>query len=187
MEENSNQTQNTTNTTEVKQNWFKSHMPVCIIAGVVVIAAVVVVVFLLMNNGGQSPEKVVETYVQAMQEGNVDKLMNITDLKGAYAWYKCGKKAEKFEETYNKISDNDIKSYEKTFKSGLNTAFGMLKSFGGVQISINNMGKPEEISKGLYKIKANIKMKVSVLGTEQEQDQDLSLAVYNGKFIGDAK
>lgn len=185
MEENSTNTTNTT--TEKKTNWFKSHMAVCIISAVVVIAAVVAIVLLVGNKGGQSPEDVVKTYVEAMQEGNADKLMNITDVKGACAWTKCGRNVSKFEETYNSISDEDAKSYEKTAKTGLETAMGLLKSFGGVQISLNNIEKPEEMAKNLFKVKATMKMKVSVFGVDQEQDQDISLVVYNGRYIGEAK
>jgi TPP-dependent indolepyruvate ferredoxin oxidoreductase alpha subunit len=132
-------------------------------------------------------EQVVKTYVEAMQEGNADKLMNITDVKGACAWTKCGRNASKFEETYNSISDEDAKAYEKTAKTGLDTAMGLLKSLGGVQISLNNIEKPEEMAKNLFKVKATMKMKVSVFGVDQEQDQDISLVVYNGRYIGEAK
>ncbi len=178
--------ENSKNTTQTKQNWFKSHMTVCIIAVIIVIAAVVGIVLLTNNKGGQSPEKVVETYVQAMQDGNVDKIMEMTDIKGAYAWEQCGRDASKFQEEYNKISDSDAQTYKDTLKSGLDAAIGMLKAFGGVQMSINNMEKPEELAKDLYKIKANAKMKVSVFGVDQEQDQDLILVVYNGRYIGEA-
>ena len=180
--------ENTTNTTtEKKTNWFKSHMAVCIISAVVVIAAVVAIVLLVGNKGGQSPEDVVRTYVAAMQEGNTDKIMNITDVKGACAWAKCGQDASKFEDEYNKISDEDAKSYEKTARTGLDTAMGLLKTFGGVEMSINNIEKPEEMAKNLFKVKATVKMKVSVFGVDQEQDQEMSLVVYNGRFIGEAK
>lgn len=176
----------TTESTEVKQNWFKSHKTACIIIAVALVAAIVAVVLVFTLNKGQSPEKIVETYVEAMNEGNVDKIMDMTDIKGAYAWYTCGRDASKFEEEYNKISDAEINSYKDTFKSGLESAIGMLKAFGGVEMKINSMEKPEEVAKGLYTIKANTKMKVSVFGMDQEQDQDLVLAVYNGKYIGEA-
>ena len=173
------------NSTETKQNWFKSHMAVCIVA-VVAVAAVVVAIVLLTGKGGKSPEDVMKTYVDAMKEGNVDKIMSITDVKGVYAWAKCGRDASKFEETYNGISNDEVKGYEETARSGLDAAIGMLKSFGDLEMSINNMDKPVELAKNLYKIKANVKMKVSVFGVNQEQDQDIVLAVYNGKYIGEA-
>lgn len=182
MEENSTNT-----TTETKTNWFKSHMTVCIISAIVVIAAVVAIVLLVGNKGGQSPEDVVKTYVAAMQEGDADKIMNITDVKGACAWTKCGGDAEKFEETYNSISDADAKTFESTAKSGISTAMGLLKSFGGVEMSINNIEKPEELAKSLYKVKANVKTKASVFGLNQEQEQDIELIVYNGKFVARAR
>ena len=143
-------------------------------------------VYLVRLGIQKTPEKVMETYVQAMQEGNVDKVMEMTDLKGAYAWAMCGRDPQKFEEQYNKISDDEINSYRDQIKSGLDAAIGMLKSFGSLEMKINKMEPAQEIGKGLYKIKANVKMKVSVFGVEQEQDQDIVLAVYNGKYIGEA-
>ena len=185
MEENSTNTTNTT--TEKKTNWFKSHMAVCIISAVVVIAAVVAIVLLVGNKGGQSPEDVVKTYVEAMQEGNSDKIMNVADIKGLYAWAKCGGDTSKFVEYYNKISDDEAKSYEKTAKTVFDTAMGFSKSFGGIQMSINNIEKPEELDKNLYKVRANVKVKASVFGVAQEQHQDITLVVYNGKLVGQAK
>ena len=215
MEENSTEKTNTTETTntntttttvnntastEKKSNWFKAHMAVCIISVVVVIAAVVAIVLLVNNNGGKSPEDVMKTYVEAMQEGNVDKLMGVMDLKGAYAWSKCGRNANKLEEVYKSVSDDDVKKYESTAKSGLESAMKLLKdnkplayyeellkTFGSVQISIAEMEKPEELAKDLYKVKAKVNIKVSVFGVEQEQKQDMSIAVYNGRYIGEAK
>ena len=175
----------TKTTTDGNQNWFKSHIAVCAISVIVVIAAVVGIILLVNNKGGQSPEKVMETYVSAMQEGNVDKIMGITDIKGVYAWAKCNRDASKFEEEYKNTSDEEVKSYESTAKSGLEAAIGMLKTFGNIEMTINNMDKPEELAKNLYKIKANVNMKVTVFGVEQKQDQDIVLAVYNGKYIGE--
>ncbi|MBO6232996.1 MAG: hypothetical protein J6N78_02915 [Clostridia bacterium] len=180
-------TVNNTASTEKKSNWFKAHMAVCIISVVVVIAAVVAIVLLVNNNGGKSPEDVMKTYVEAMQEGNVDKLMGVMDLKGAYAWSKCGRNANKLEEVYKSVSDDDVKKYESTAKSGLESAMKLLKTFGSVQISIAEMEKPEELAKDLYKVKAKVNIKVSVFGVEQEQKQDMSIAVYNGRYIGEAK
>lgn len=202
MEENSTEKTNTTETTntntttttvnntastEKKSNWFKAHMAVCIISVVVVIAAVVAIVLLVNNNGGKSPEDVMKTYVEAMQEGNVDKLMEVVDVKGFYAWMKCGQKAEKFEETYNSISDEEAKKYESTAKSGLEAGFKILKAFGKFEMSINNIEKPEELAKELYKVKANLKVKASVFGVEQDNNQEKSIMVYKGRYIGEAK
>lgn len=194
MEENNeNKTETTTTTTttnttaEKKQNWFKAHMAVCIVSVIVVIAAVVAIVLLVNNKGPQSPEKVMETYVEAMKEGNVDKLMNIMDIKGACAWAKCGRNPEKLEEAYNSISDEDAKKYETTARTGLETAMKLLSAFGNVEMSINKMETPKELGKNLYSVKANVNIKVSVFGVEQEQTQDMSVVVYNGKYIGEAK
>ena len=183
MEENSTNT-TTTTTTETKQNWFKAHMTVCIISAVVVIAAVVAIVIIV--NRTLTPEDVVKTYVAAMNEGKIDKIMNIADFKGACAWAKCKNDASKFEEEYKKCSDDDAKTYEQITKSTLETAMKIVKNIGKLEMSINNIETPEELAKDLYKVKASVKMKVSVFGVNQEQDQDIALIVYKGKYVCEA-
>ena len=161
-------------------------MAVCIISVVVVIAAVVAIVLLVNNNGGKSPEDVMKTYLEALQEGNTDKLVNIIDSKGAYAWVKCNGKAEKFEEAYNSISDSEVDAFDGMFKLGLKTTLTATKG-AQVEITINKIEKPEELAKGLYKVKANIRVKGSAFGISQDKNRDISIVVYNGKYIGEAK
>lgn len=169
---------------EKKENWFKKNWKVCAIAAVVVIAIAAVVVVLLMNQK-PSPEKVMEAYVNAMAEGNVDEMMKVTDLKGAYAWEKCDQDPSKFAEEYKNAANIDMSSFEGELKSSLESSLGMIKSFGGVEITINNIEQPEKLADNLYGVKANVKMKMTIFGMEQEQDQDMSIATYNGKFIGE--
>lgn len=179
MENETNNT-NTTNTTEEKkQNWFKQHIALCIIIAVVIVVAAVGVCF-LFSNKGLTPEEVATKYVEAMSEGSSDKIMELTDLKGAYAWEKCDNQADKFIEEYNKISDADVDSYKDEMKKSLDTAMAMLKAFGGVQISLKDVEKPEELGKGLYKVKTNMKMEAF----GNEQDRANILVVYNGKYVG---
>ena len=175
-----NETKQTTESTEKKQGWLKSHLAICIIC-VVVIAAVAVGIFFVVQNQGNSPEKVAEIYVEAMNEGSSDKLMGITDVKGAFAWENCNRDVEKFAEEYGKVSDEDANSYKEDMKKSLDSAMAMLKAFGGVNISLKNVEKPEEIGKNLFKVKFTMGMEA--FGTQQEQS--LALAVYNGKFIGE--
>lgn len=181
MEDKTNTT-NSTNSTEQKTpktNWFKSHLSLCIIL-VIIIAAVVAGAYFLLNKG-DSPEQVAEKYVNAMSEGSSDKILEITDLKGAYAWEKCGKDADKFLEQYKNSPDFDVNSYKDTLKKSLDQAMAMLKTFGDIKISLQGVEKPEEIAKGLYKVKAKIKMEAF----GQETEQTAILAVYNGKYIGE--
>ena len=180
MENETNETKTTTESTEKKQGWLKSHLALCIIC-VVIIAAVVVGVYFVMQNQADTPEKVAEKYVTAMKEGNSDQIMQITDIKGAYAWDKCGKDASKFIEEYNKTSDDAVNSYKDELKSSLDSAMAMLKAFGGVNISLKNVETPVELSKGLYKVKANMEMEAFGM----KQDKGTSLLVYNGKYIGE--
>lgn len=169
---------------EKKENWFKKNWKVCAIAAVVVVAIAAIVVVILMNQK-DSPEKVMESYVKAMGDANVDEMVKITDLKGAYAWEKCGKDPSKFAEEYKNAASVDMGAYEGEFKNSLESGLAMLKSFGGIQITINKIEQPEKLADNLFAVKANVKMKMSFLGKEQEQDQDMSIAVYNGKFIGE--
>lgn len=169
---------------ETKQNWLKANAKVCII-GVVAVLAIVAVVVVLMMNQKDSPEKVIESYISAMQNGDVDAMMEIMDLKGAVAWESCGKDPEKFMEEYNKISDDDVKAYESEFRSTMESSMQMLQNFGGLELSINKIETPEKLANDLYAVTANVKMKVTVLGMEQNQEEDMSIAVYNGKYIGE--
>ncbi len=174
-------------TAQPKQNWFKAHMKVCIISAVVVIAAIVLIVLILNNIGSKSPEDVMKTYVEAMQEGNVDKIMKITDTKGVLAWENCGENASEFEEEYKNISDEEAKEYEKKTKDDFEIGMNFFKTLGGkVEITINNIETPEELAKDLYKVKASIEINSSVFGVDQEQEKkDITLVVYKGKYIGE--
>lgn len=165
---------------ENKQNWFKAHAALCIICLVVIVAAVVGVYF-LMQNQAMTPEKVAENYVAAMNEGSADKIIEITDLKGAYVWDNCGKDASKFIEEYNKTSDVDVNAYKDKLKNSLDSAMAMLKAFGGVKISLQNIETPEELATGLYKVQANMQMEAFGM----QQDQSITLVTYNGKYIGE--
>lgn len=170
--------------TEVKENWFKKNGKVCIIALVAILAIVAVVVVLLMNQK-DSPEKVMESYINAMASGDVDAMMKITDLKGYYAWEQCDKDASKFAEEYKKATNEDTSSYEEDIKSTLESGMQMLQAFGGLEMTINSIETPEKLADDLYKVKANIKMKITVLGMDQEQDQDMAIVTYNGKYVGE--
>ena len=172
----------TTNTADKKENWFKTHLPL-VIACVVLVVALGVGLFFLLGNKADTPEKIAEKYVEAMSEGNSDKLMNIMDIKGAYAWKKCNGNTDKFVEEYNKVADVDVNSYKDEIKKSLDAAMGMLKAFGGVSIKMKNVETPQELSKGLYKVTANMEMEAF----GQKQDQATTLIVYNGKYVGEAK
>lgn len=178
--ENENQNQ-----AEVKTNWFKTHKTQCIIGAVVVVAIVAaVVIFMMMNTG--NPEKTMEAYLKAMSSGDSEELLKITDLKGAAAWEKCNGKPEKFEEEYNKISDENAKKYEEQLKSVFSSATSLLKSLGtSYTMETESIEKPVELGKNLYRVNAKVKIKMSIFGINQEQEKDESIVVYNGKFIGE--
>ncbi|MBR3002655.1 MAG: hypothetical protein IKF38_03710 [Clostridia bacterium] len=174
---------NQTNTTaEKKQGWVKQHLALCVIILVILVAAGVGAYFLFANQGA-SPEEVATKYVEAMSEGNTDKLLEITDLKGAYAWEKCENDINKFKEEYKNAPEDEINSYKDKMKSSIDTAMGMLKTFGGVKITLKNVEKPESLGNGIYKVKANMQMEAF----GQSQEQELKLVVYNGKYIGETK
>lgn len=168
-------------TTETKPGFFKKHCVAIIISLLVIAAAAVAITFFIMNNQS-GPEKVFNTYVEAMKEGNSDKIMDITDVKGAMAWSSCGRNPKTFIEKYNSITNEQADKYKNTTKTTLDSAMSLIKAFGGVEINVKNMEKPEDLGNGLFKVKGQITMKV--LG--MEQDQTISLVVYNGKYIGES-
>ena len=86
--------------TETKPSFFKRY-GLAIFICLVVVAVAVTAVVLFMNKKNASPETVFNTYVDAMKEGNADKLMDVTDVKGVIAWASCGKNTNTFIEKYN--------------------------------------------------------------------------------------
>ena len=169
-----------TTTTETKPNFFKTH-GIAILVCVLVIALAVGAFFIFKNVSGGNPKDVFNAYVEAMKEGNSDKIMNVTDVKGALAWNNCGRDKDKFIDAYNSISNEEADSYKDTTKSSLDSAMSIIKAFGGVEINLKNIEEPESLGNNLYKVKGNVTMKV--LG--MEQDQSISLVTYNGKYIGE--
>ena len=168
-----------TNSTELKTNWFKSHLAICVICAVLIIAAVVGV-FLFMSNQGDSPEDVAKKYVQAMNDSDSNGIVAITDIKGAYAWEKSKFNKDKFLEVYNSTSDADVEKYKDTFKNSLDSAMALAKVVGGLNFTLKDVEKSEELAKGLYKVKVNMTM--TTLG--KEQTQSTTLVIYKGKYIG---
>lgn len=178
MEEEKKETK-TTETTKTETK--KGNTVLYAVIAVVVIAAIVAgIYFLVVNNSGNA-EEVAKKYVEAMNEGSADKIIEITDEKAALAWKNCDGDVEKFEEELNKVNEEDANSYKDELKNSLDQAMAMLKAFGGVTLELNKVEKPEDMGKGIYKVTANVKM--SVFG--QEQDQDINLATYKGKYIGE--
>lgn len=169
-----------TTTTETKPNFFKAHLGI-IITCVVIALVAVAAIFIFMNNKSGSPEDIFKTYVEAMKEGSSDKIMDMTDVKGALAWSSCGRKPEKFIDEYNSITNEKADEYKETAKNSLDSAMSIIKAFGGVEINLKNIETPVDLGNNLYKVKGNITMKV--LG--MEQDQTITLVTYNGKYIGE--
>lgn len=171
---------NQTTQTATKPSFFKAHGVAIIVTLLVIVAAAAAIIFFVMNNQS-GPEKVFNTYVDAMREGSSDKIMDITDIKGAMAWAKCNKNPNTFIEKYNSITNEQADKYRDTTKSSLDAAMSLLKVFGGVEINVKNMEKPVDLGNNLYSVKGQITIKV--LG--MEQDQTISVVTYNGKYIGD--
>ena len=171
----------TVNTEEPKAEKKNGKKVLFVIIALVLVAAIAAgVYFFVIKNGGK-PEDVAKKYVEAMNESSSDKIIEMTDIKAALAWKNCNADIEKFEEELNKISDESINSYKDELKNSLDEAMSMLKTFGGVTLELNSVETPEDLGKGIYKVTANVKMKVF----GQEQDQPINLATYKGKYIGE--
>lgn len=167
-------------TTETKPSFFKKH-GLAIFISLVVIALAVAAVVLFMNMKGGNPEDVFKTYVEARKEGKSDKLMDITDFKGVIAWSKSDNNSTKFIEKYNSIKNEDVDSYKDKIKETYDSALSILNNFGGFEVVLKNIEKPEDLGNDIYKVKGQITLKV--LG--MEQDQTITLITYRGKFIGE--
>lgn len=161
----------------------KTNSNVWIIGAIALVAVIAVVLVFMINNGANNPKKVMETYINSMSSGDIDSLMKVVDIKGVVAWENAGKKAEKFLEEYNKISDQDVKDNEEKVKNALKAGSEILKAVGDLEMKVNKVEEPEKIAENMYRVRANVHIKVTAFGLSNEQDRDFKIIVYNGKFI----
>lgn len=140
-----------------------------IVGGAVIIVAVIIAIIVIAINVHNKPNEekaksVVETYVQAMSDGDGEKMINLIDLEGYIIFNKNGEKD--FDENYKNKSEL-INNYlsEKNY-SDLNGASQKISSdfenvYGYYSYTVNEITSIEKSdkSKNLIVVRCKVQLK----------------------------
>ena len=181
---------------EKGQEFFKNNkIAVTIISIVLLIAIVAVAVVLVQKNSEKKKEEeknesiknAISDYVVAYNELDKDKMLAAIDSKAACAWANCEADTTKFKEQYDKVTDEDKKSYEN---NNIVSKVEMLKTFYDTYLDYHKMelGEIKDTKDidgvdGLVKSTATIKESYSYDGQEQASEQQVYFYIYNGKIV----
>ncbi len=187
---------------EENKSAIKKYLPFIAIA-VVAIIAIIVLVVTFGGKGSKKkdddskkrsgPKGVVETYIEAYNDGDVKDVMECFDMRGYLAWsdnyYSASSfdedDLEEFEKDYEEIEDDDIEYYESSRKKYIESSIEDIEeSFKSYEFEIDDIDS-EEIADELYKVEAKI-----TLTAEAEDEDDnidttrtITFIVYNDKII----
>lgn len=187
---------------EEKTNTIKKYLPFIAIAVVVIIAIIILAVVLggkdkkkkeEEENERSGPEGVVETYIEAYNNGDSDDVMDCCDIRGYLAWsdnyYSASSfdedDLEEFEKDYEDISDDEVDYYESSKASSVEYSINSYEEdYESYEIEIEDIDS-EEIADNLYEVEAEI-----AITAEAEDEYDsidttrtVTFIVYNDKII----
>lgn len=180
---------------KVKEFFKNNKIAVTIITVVLLIAIIAVAVVLIQKNSEKKKEEeknesiknAISDYVVAYNELDKDKMLAAIDSKAACAWANCEADTTKFKEQYDKVTDEDKKSYED---NNIVSRVEMLKTFYETYLDYHKMElasikdtKDIEGVDGLLKSTATIKESYSYDGQEQQSEQEVYFYIYNGKIV----
>lgn len=151
--------------------------------GIVLIAIIVVVVLIvvIVNWNKNAPVRLVEKYISAAEEGDLDKQEDMFDFDGWYAWEECDEDVDDFYDLYKDVSDNDVE--EKINDWGYEDKEDYIKSiiYGDDNVSYKISGDPdvEKIGKNMYEVEA----KIEVDDDGYEFKETWKFTIYKNKII----
>ena len=151
--------------------------------GILLIAIIVIIVLIVViaNWIKNSPIRLVENYLSAAEQGDVDKQEKMIDFAGMYAWEECDEDVDDFYDIYKDVSDNDVE--EKLNDWGYENKEDYIKSiiYGDDNISYNISGDPdmEKIGKNMYEVEA----KIEIDDDGYEFDETWRFTIYKNKII----
>lgn len=161
---------------------------------VVLILAVVGGVFLVnkYNKNKAEEEKVgniknvINEYFDAHNNYNVDKYLNVLDLRGGVAFEKCSEDLSKFKETYDAVSEDEIEVY-KNAKSNEMDMFKVLRTqtLDYCTTELNNVKDYEEVNgiEGMIKADIETTEKFAYQGNETVKQKEATCYIYNNKIV----
>ncbi len=180
---------------KVKEFFKNNKIAVTIIIAVLLIAIIAVAIVLVQKNGEKKKEEqkneaiktAINDYMVAFNELDKNKMLAAVDSKAACAWANCEGDTSRFKEQYDKVTDEDKKTYED---NNISSRVEMLKSFYDNyldyhKVELVSIEETKDIDgvEGLSKTTAKIKEMYSYDGQEQTQEQSVYFYIYNGKVV----
>lgn len=180
---------------KVKEFFKNNKIAVTIIIAVLLIAIIAVAIVLVQKNGEKKKEEqkneaiktAINDYMIAFNELDKNKMLSAVDSKAACAWANCEADTSRFKEQYDKVTDEDKKTYEE---NNITSRVEMLKSFYDNyldyhKVELVSIEETKDIDgvEGLSKSTAKIKEVYSYDGQEQTQEQSVYFYIYNGKVV----
>lgn len=125
---------------------------------VLAIILVIVMIVFLVKWVKKSPIRVVEKFIEASEDEDIEKLEKLFDFKGFVAWNECDEKVSKFKDEYKKTEDDDIDDLLEEW--GYDDRSDYLESmlYGGADLEIKGEPTSNKKDNGIYKVKAKIKV-----------------------------
>ena len=157
--------------------WVKGNTKIVI--GIVA-AIVVVIVAASIIGGGQ--KRAVKKYVKAFAKMDVKSVLKTYDVKGALAWAECNEKPKKFKDAYDDIDDDDVEEAEEDAEElfeSLDDEFDKLS----IKVKKITSVKKEKNCKGMYKVKAKLKIKYETDEKDNDIEKTVEFVVYKNKVI----
>ena len=154
-----------------------------IIIAVVVIAVIIAAVVGIINLVKPSPEKTVKEMLKAFGNKKASKVIDCYDFVGAATWTKCAGDYEDFVDEYkdNKEDmEDDIEDYKDSAKEALEEGFDEVDKLK-VEIKEIKNAKSVKKAKGLYTVKAKVKVEYKEDDDTERDTSTYNFYVYNVK------
>ena len=151
--------------------------------GILLIAIIVIILLIvfLVNWIKNSPIRLVENYVSASEEGNLDKQKDMFDFDGWYAWVECDENVDEFYDLYKDVNNNDIE--EKINDWGYYNKEHYIESimYGDDNVSYKISRDPDmkKIGKNMYQVEA----KIEIDDNGYDFDETWRFTIYKNKII----
>lgn len=177
-----------------KSNVAKKRVIALIVLIIVLIVAVVGGAMVVDRNKKNKLEEekvgnirnIVNEYFDAHNNYDIDKYLNILDLKGGVAFEKCDGDLSKFNDTYESVSEEEIEVYRNAKKNEMD----MFKSLRTETLDyctteLNNIKSYEEVSDvdGMIKVDIDTTEKFAYQGNETVKEKEAICYIYKDKMV----
>ncbi len=122
----------------------------------------------IVNWVKKTPERVVKKFVKAANNGDEDKIIDLIDVKGRYAFEECDRDDDEFKDEYKTVTDEEVEEYLEEDLDGIE--YNWLDDFTSFEdydsIEIKKIKKVKKLDGNIYKVRAKVEF--------EEDDYDFS-------------